>query len=135
MSCVWCDREHDGGPERCLVGVLLVCGGRDYKNRDRVFEILDKTAARVEILAVRHGACPRGADKLADEWARDRGYTVQAFPARWGDLGPSAGPTRNAEMANTAPIPVCAVAFPGGRGTENMIRNILSRSIPLWRVS
>lgn len=103
-------------------------------DQDRLFATLDRVALRTEILAVRHGACTTGADRLAGEWAGSRGYTVQAFPAQWEQFGKSAGPRRNLEMIRTEPIPVCAVAFPGGRGTADMIRNIEHAGIPLWRV-
>ena len=62
-TCSWCARTHKPGPENCLSGVLLVCGGRRYGDGARVRAVLDRTAERVEILAVRHGDA-FGADKL-----------------------------------------------------------------------
>ncbi len=94
-TCSWCARTHTGGPERCLVGVLLVCGGRDYADRARVWQVLDRTARRVEITAVRHGAAT-GADSLAGEWAVARGYTPDPCPADWypARLGYTSAPIR-----------------------------------------
>jgi SLOG family YspA-like protein len=52
-----------------------------------------------EIVIV-HGACPTGADAIADRIARFHGHTVEDHPAeRGGRRWPSAGPLRNAEMA------------------------------------
>lgn len=137
--CGWCRRTHAIGPEHCLTGVVLVCGGRDYTNRQRAFAVLDKLALRVEILAVRHGAA-RGADALADEWARSRGYVVQPYPADWDRHGKAAGPIRNREMlaACDPAVPslrvVCVVAFPGGSGTADMIRQSKAAGLPVWAV-
>jgi hypothetical protein len=118
---------------------VLVCGGRDYRDRAHVFRILDRLALRVEILAVRHGAA-RGADVLADEWARARGYTVQPYPADWGRHGKAAGPIRNREMlaaydpAAPSSRVVCVVAFPGDTGTADMVRVAKAASLPVWVV-
>ncbi len=131
-ACPWCARTHDGGPESCLVGVLLVCGGRGYNDRERVWQVLDRTAKRVEILAVRHGAA-KGADALAGEWARDRGYVEQPRPADWSTHGRSAGPKRNASMLDEGGV-VAVVAFPGGTGTEHMVTLARAAGLPVWDV-
>lgn len=130
---------HEGGPERCMIGVVLVCGGRDYSDRERVFRVLDRVAQRVEISAIRHGAA-RGADALAGEWARARGIPEQPFPADWRTHGKRAGPLRNAAMlaeqgAGTPDrVVVCGVAFPGGGGTADMVRRMVSAKLPVWGV-
>lgn len=137
--CGWCNRTHPTGPEHCLGGVVLVCGGRSYTDRRRVFAALDKLARRVEILAVRHGAAS-GADALADEWARLRGYAVQPYPADWSRLGRAAGPLRNAEMlaAHDPAVPssrvCCVVAFPGGRGTADMVQRAKAAGLKVWEI-
>ena len=131
-TCSWCAREHDGGPERCLVGVLLVCGGRDYADRERVWRVLDRTARRVEILAVRHGDAD-GADRFAGEWARERGYSEQRRPADWASHGKSAGPRRNLAMLAEGGV-VAVVAFPGGSGTAHMVREAKRAGLPVWEV-
>lgn len=45
-----------------------------------------------------HGACPRGADALADQFAREIGMNVRRHPADWDTHGKRAGFLRNAEM-------------------------------------
>lgn len=122
-----------------MAGPVLVCGGRGYTDRARVWSVLDRVAARVEVLAIRHGAA-RGADELAGEWARERGIPEQRYPADWLAHGKRAGPLRNAAMlaAHDPAVPtsrvVCGVAFPGGAGTADMVRRMEASGLVVWRV-
>lgn len=134
-TCAWCGREHDGGTERCLIGVLLVFGGRNFGLRqgevEFLNETLDRVARRMEILTVRHGAA-RGADTLAGKWAMSRGIISEPMPANWGELGKRAGPIRNKAMLERDPKPVAAVGFPGGEGTADMAEKCRIAGVPLW---
>lgn len=107
--------------------VVIVCGGRDFHDRELVYRTLDA----VNPLLVVHGACgvdadfPRwdkmkGADLLADQWAAGRGVACERVPAHWTRWPRSGGPKRNAEMLKRFK-PNLVVAFPGDRGTANMI--------------
>jgi hypothetical protein len=82
-----------------------------------------------------HGACHLGgADILADEWAKARGIPVKpcgvdhAIDGPW----PGAGPRRNGRMFATT-RPDAVVAFPGDRGTRNMIRQARAAGLPVWQ--
>jgi hypothetical protein len=118
--------------------VMIVCGGRDYKDRDRVFAALDKAHTHKPITLLVHGACmdPRtgelqGADAHADAWARDRGVEVEMHPADWATWGKAAGPMRNRQMAD-AGAHGC-IAFPGHSGTADMARHAERCGIVVWR--
>jgi len=96
--------------------VVLVCGGRNYKDSRRVFEELD---ALEPTLVIEGGAS--GADQLAFRWAQARQVPVITHFANWKALGRAAGPIRNGEMlARWKPNVV--LAFPGGAGTANMVK-------------
>ena len=97
---------------------VIVCGGRTYGNRQRVFETLDAIHAETPITALMHGNA-RGADNLADDWAMGKCETL-TFPPLWEVHGKSAGPKRNQEMLEAKPDLV--VAFPGSHGTADMVR-------------
>jgi len=100
---------------------LLVCGGRNYTDAKALNTRLDalvKERGRVSVLI--HGAA-RGADSLAAAWAAENGIPVLAFPADWNTYGKSAGAIRNSQML-TEGQPDLVVAFPGGAGTANMVR-------------
>lgn len=118
--------------------VVIVTGGRDYDDRDRVFAALDHAHSRQPITLLVHGACVdrttgelAGADRWADEWAHERGVPVEPHPADWLTWGKAAGPMRNKQMAE-AGAHGC-IAFPGGRGTANMVRNAERCGITVWQ--
>lgn len=95
---------------------VLVCGGRDYADKEFVFETLDSIPGITTII---HGAAT-GADSLGALWATEKGIRVLAVPANWKEYGKSAGPIRNREMLKLEPDLV--VAFPGGKGTKDMMQ-------------
>lgn len=99
---------------------VLVSGGREYLDKARMAEVLSAFKP-TEII---HGGC-RGADRLADEWAKRNFIAVREFKADWGKYGPSAGPIRNERMLAEAE-PDIVLIFPGGKGTLNMA--ILART-------
>jgi hypothetical protein len=110
---------------------ILVCGGRDYADRVALFAALDHLHARRVIELVIHGAA-RGADKLAAEWANARGIQSRAFPALWDADGKAAGFIRNQRMLDCG-RPDGIAAFPGGRGTADMINRAQTAGVPVWR--
>lgn len=111
---------------------VLVCGGRDYSDRRRVYDVLDVAHAANPIdLLVTGGA--NGADALAVDWARKEHVPFQVFNADWETLGRRAGPVRNQRMLLEGK-PHLVIAFPGGRGTADMIRRSEQAEVPVARV-
>jgi len=97
---------------------ILVCGGRDFPHRDLVHDWLDSFHEAQPVTELIHGGAS-GVDTYAAEWGRERGLRVFCCKADWEKHGPAAGPIRNARMLEWKPDVV--IAFPGGRGTENMV--------------
>jgi hypothetical protein len=97
---------------------LLVCGGRDYVNERRVFEVL--YPYKDEVCVLIHG-CAAGADFMARQWALINNVPELAFKANWDRFGKAAGPKRNIQMLNDGK-PSLVIAFPGGNGTAHMVR-------------
>lgn len=98
---------------------VLVCGGRDFTNAAYVITTLDKLHQETPISEVMQGGA-RGADNLARDWAKMRGVKRWVCHAEWDKYGKSAGHRRNARMLEWKPDLV--VAFPGGKGTADMVR-------------
>ncbi len=109
---------------------VLICGGRDFTDRELMHSLLDKLRPVIDVVI--HGAA-RGADELADLWAQESGKPVMAFPADWTTHGRAAGPIRNKRMLVEGK-PDVVFAFPGGRGTENMISQALAAHVLTARV-
>jgi hypothetical protein len=112
---------------------VLVIGGRDYRDRERCFAELDRLHAENAFVVLIHGGAP-GADTLADEWAKKRSIPVEVFPAEWTKLGHSAGPARNAQMLKDGK-PTLVVAFPGGKGTHDLIRRATHKGLDVIQIS
>lgn len=111
---------------------VLVCGGRDYEDREQLFRVLDAAHLANPIVCLIHGAA-RGADTLAGDWALERDVLCNAYPADWDRDGRAAGPIRNKKMLVEGK-PHMVVAFPGGRGTANMIQQAEAAGIPVVRI-
>lgn len=100
---------------------VLVCGCRDYQDRGRVFKTLsDIHAARV--ITELHEGGAEGADRLAFEWGCQHLRILKIrWEADWKKHGRAAGPIRNQRMIDEGK-PDLVLAFPGGRGTADMVR-------------
>ena len=119
---------------------LLVCGGRDYADRDTLFGTLDTFVCQGHHIKVLiEGEAP-GADTLARQWAEDHTppIKVDPYPADWSAYGKAAGPIRNQEML-TEGKPTYAFAFYDrprhlSKGTADMVRRLKKAGIPVQEV-
>lgn len=111
---------------------IVVTGGRDFADSALVERALGAVHSKHGIdLLIQGGA--RGADRLCAEWAWDRKIPVGTYNADWNTYGKGAGPIRNQRMIDEGK-PDAAVAFPGGRGTADMVRRLETAGIPTWQV-
>jgi hypothetical protein len=83
---------------------ILVTGSRDWTDADAIESGLwavwvdAGSPLLTESMTVAHGACPTGADAIADAIALRVGMQVERHPADWERYGKRAGFIRNAEM-------------------------------------
>lgn len=98
---------------------VLVCGGRDYHDLERVALVLNPLHKEFNFVEVISG-CADGADLCGLIWARSNYIPTRIFPAKWKEFGNAAGPIRNQQMLDEGK-PDLVVAFPGGKGTRDMI--------------
>jgi hypothetical protein len=110
---------------------FLVCGGRDYDDGPAIYRALDALHAKCRIACIIEGGAT-GADAHARSWANAKGIDVRTFQADWERYGRRAGPLRNARMLDEG-RPDGVVAFPGGRGTADMIRQAQTAGLKVWR--
>lgn len=108
---------------------VLVCGGRAYDDREAVYRVLSEQHRVVSFTHLIHGDS-RGVDHFADQWAIENGVQSVRCAANWDAMGRAAGPLRNQRMLDLEPHLV--IAFPGGRGTADMIKRALEASIQVY---
>jgi hypothetical protein len=112
---------------------VLVCGGRDYDNGTALFAALDTAHAETPIGYVIQGGAP-GADFLAKLWAEARNVPCVELRADWRAHGRSAGPIRNMLMLEKGK-PDLVLAFPGGRGTADMVRQARAAGVRVREIA
>jgi hypothetical protein len=128
--------QRQAGPLR-----LLVCGSRHWTDRALLVEVIDQVVAehgrgRPGVVVIEGAA--RGADRLAGELARTRGWQFEEYPADWQREGRAAGPRRNARMLREG-RPERVLAFtdnlPASRGTAHMVRRACAAGLPVQVIS
>lgn len=114
---------------------VLVCGGRDYSD----WHALSAALAQVKLLAphdsltiIQGGAA--GADAMAREWCEAYHIPYMNYPADWEKHGRAAGPIRNQRMLDEG-RPDLVLAFPGGRGTADMMTRARSAGVEVRLVT
>lgn len=116
---------------------VLVTGGRDYADRQAVFHELDALQSKHGYLVVIQGGA-NGADSFARMWCCQKKQCDMVMminvPADWRTHGKAAGPIRNQAMLDEC-RPNLVLAFPGGRGTADMVRRAEAAGVPVTRIS
>ena len=97
---------------------VIVCGGREFADQELLFGVLDSIHSTSPITLLIEGGA-RGADSLANLWARQRKIPFHTEHAKWQKYKRAAGPIRNNAMLMMKPAMV--IAFPGDIGKKNMI--------------
>lgn len=112
---------------------VLICGGRHFRDwtmfNQAMRNFYDQAFVGL-IEVVIHGDAA-GADALAKRWARELGIPDIACPADWDSYGKSAGYIRNKAML-VHHKPNAVIAFPGGRGTTNMVLTAQRAGVPVF---
>lgn len=110
---------------------VLVCGGRNFQDYDLLMNTLDALDPQPTLI-IEGGAM--GADRHARMWACNRGIEFNTYRADWEHYGRSAGHRRNADMLKYGQ-PELVVAFPGGRGTANMIEQAQKKGVNVMEIT
>lgn len=142
--------------------IVLVCGGRDFGDlkhvlrgsriwREREAEFVFAMSALDDILhpsqmisddmdtwlpkdvrIITGGA--RGADDVGASWAAVNWTDYKEYKADWSKHGNAAGVIRNQQMLDEEAVDL-VIAFPGGRGTADMVRRAREAKIPVMEVA
>ena len=100
---------------------ILICGGRDPSNEvcDAVWNWVMENCKEGDVVI--HGAAPGVDDQAMIAAQTLPGVKHLPFQADWNRHGRAAGPIRNQRMIVEGK-PDIVVAFPGGLGTANMVK-------------
>ena len=111
---------------------IVIAGSREFDDyellKGTLNHILDEQTASVELVA----GHAKGADLLAEKYARENGLPIHIIKPDWKTYGRAAGPIRNRQMLDYAkeesPL---VVAFWDGKskGTRNTIETARSLGI------
>lgn len=126
--------------------VSFVTGSRDFKDRAYVWRVMNFHYPNLVV----HGGAT-GVDTFVDQWAYWHGIPRTIFAIsknQWDEFGKAMGGYRNSDMIEYAKRIVtrdsltdepewCAsgiegIVFPGGTGTENMMRKMQQAKMPWW---
>jgi len=108
--------------------VVLITGGRKYADYKVVQASLDPLLVHSDLILVQGGAS--GADRMAKDWATRAHVHCATVPALWDASGPGAGGKRNSAMLLLKPD--FCIAFPGKRGTADMVAKCRAAGIPVY---
>lgn len=138
----------DTGEKAVGMKRVLVTGGRNYRNQARVSEALDRVHRKHGISAIIEGGA-EGADRCAAHWAFRHQMKPLTFPADWDAIdvphavvrvrrdgkkyNAAAGAIRNRRMLEEG-RPDVVVAFPGGKGTADMVKAAKKAGLPVWEI-
>ena len=112
---------------------LAIVGSRNFVNvkyfNEKLDEILKEEGWNQTIEYVVSGGA-RGADHLAEIWAKQNNIKTLIFKPDWKNLGKKAGILRNTDIINAA---THVIAFPTSSsiGTWDSIRKAQKRKLPL----
>lgn len=123
---------------------VLVCGGRQFSDRTLFMEAIEEHVGKKSIhydpddnwlpldVTIIAGDA-KGADKMAIDWAVVNHCDFQEYLADWKTHGRAAGPIRNQQMLDEG-APDKVMAFPGGRGTADMVRKARAANLEVIEI-
>ena len=140
-ASAWLEAHERQEAERFRVDgrPLAVAGARDWTDHARVWEVLDRSAARYRDryasgLILYHKGDRKGVDAIAAAWARSRAVPQVVFRPNWRAFGKRAGFRAIDQMFET-PKPLGGVTIFGEAGIAlNLADKAKTRGVPVLRV-
>lgn len=112
---------------------VLVTGSRTWTNVAAIEQALRMLAVRLPGATLVSGACPTGADAIAEQAWNAIGLPVERHPADWDQYGKLAGFIRNTRMVALG-ADVCVAFIAGNSRGASMTAGLAERAgIPTHR--
>lgn len=130
------DEWVEGGEETVNPSTprLLITGSRDWTDRGVIRDALaawfNEFGRNPESVLI-SGACPTGADAIAESLWAQNGLPLERHRADWAKHGRMAGPIRNREMVHSHPDAVIAFIKNGSRGATGCVKEAKKLGLPV----
>ena len=110
---------------------IAVTGGLDFNDHRLIWAKLDQVHGKHPDMVLIHGKSPKGAEKIASLWAKNRNVPQIGFAPDWTKHGRAAPFKRNDEMLNVVPKGV--LHFAGTGINDNLADKAKKLGIPVWK--
>jgi len=110
---------------------LAIVGSRNFTSYKYFCQVIAQVKGEIALI-ISGGA--RGADTLAERYAKERAIPYLVFPANWDEYGKQAGILRNQDIVDNAEAMI-AFLSPESKGTRDSIKRARIKGIPVHIVS
>ena len=110
---------------------IVVTGGLDFDDHRLIWAKLDQVHEKHPDMVLIHGKSPKGAEKIASLWAKNRNVPQIGFGPDWTKYGRAAPFKRNDEILEIVPKGV--MHFPGTGIHDNLADKAKKLGIPVWK--
>lgn len=117
---------------------VIICGSRDFTD----YELLKRKCDLLLSKKIENGCnitiisgCAKGADTLGENYAEERKFNIEKYPANWDKYGRGAGFIRNEEMSKVAHA--CIAFFSSkneSNGTKDMVKRALEKGLLVRKI-
>jgi hypothetical protein len=111
---------------------IVVTGGLDFDDHRLIWARLDQVHQKHPDMVLVHGKSPKGAEKIASLWAKNRNVPQIGFAPDWAKHGRAAPFKRNDQILEILPKGV--MHFPGTGINDNLADKAKKLGIPVWKV-
>jgi len=110
---------------------IVVTGGLDFDDHRLIWAKLDQVHEKHPDMVLVHGKSPKGAEKIASLWAKNRNVPQIGFAPDWTKHSRAAPFKRNDEILQIVPKGV--MHFPGTGIHDNLADKAKKLGIPVWK--